>query len=44
MHDADFEDLLDMEDFFTERTVKAMTDTRRESDGHVRRRVVLDRS
>lgn len=27
MHDADFEDLLDMEDFFTERTVKAMTDT-----------------
>ncbi|WP_323004196.1 DUF2235 domain-containing protein [Denitromonas sp.] len=44
MSDSDFEDLLDMEDFFTERTVKAMTDTRRESEGHVRRRVVFDRS
>ncbi|MBT0963130.1 T6SS phospholipase effector Tle1-like catalytic domain-containing protein [Denitromonas iodatirespirans] len=42
MHDSDYEDLLDMEDFFTERTVKAMTDTRRESDGHVRCRVVFD--
>ncbi|HQU89055.1 T6SS phospholipase effector Tle1-like catalytic domain-containing protein [Denitromonas sp.] len=44
MHDSDYEDLLDMEDFSAERAVKSMTDTRRESDGHVRRRVVFDRS
>ncbi|NMF97752.1 DUF2235 domain-containing protein [Aromatoleum toluolicum] len=42
--DTDFEDLLDLEDFKTERTVKMMTTTRRESDGHVRRRVVFDKS
>ncbi|TVO67608.1 T6SS phospholipase effector Tle1-like catalytic domain-containing protein [Denitromonas ohlonensis] len=44
MQDSDYEDLLDMEDKITELTVKRMTDTRRESDGHVRRRVVFDRS
>lgn len=42
--DTDFEDLLDFEDFKTERAVKMMTTTRRESDGHVRRRVVFDKS
>lgn len=44
MHDSDYEDLLDMEDGATRLTVKFMTDTRRESEGHVRRRVVFDRS
>ena len=44
MADSDYEDLLDLEDSATETTVKLMTSTRRESDGHVRRRVVFDQS
>ena len=44
MTDRDYEDLLDLEGAATEATVKMMTSTRRESEGHVRRRVVFDRS
>lgn len=44
MTDGDFEDLLDLESASTEAVVKAMTATRRESDGHVRVRVVFDES
>lgn len=44
MTDGDFEDLLDLESASTEAVVKAMTATRRESDGHVRVRVVFDKS
>ena len=44
MRDSEYEDLLDLESIATELTVKMMTDTRRESDGHVRQRVVFDRS
>lgn len=44
MCDGDVEDLLDMEGAATGGVVKIMTSTRRESDGHVRRRVVFDKS
>ncbi|WP_084600398.1 T6SS phospholipase effector Tle1-like catalytic domain-containing protein [Aromatoleum toluclasticum] len=44
MTDGDFEDLLDLESASTEAVVKVMTTTRRESDGHLRVRVVFDRS
>lgn len=44
MTDGDFEDLLDLESASTEAVIKAMTATRRESDGHVRVRVVFDES
>lgn len=44
MSDGDYEDLLDMEDFFAEKTIRTMTATRRESEGHVRERVIFDKS
>lgn len=44
MRDSDVGDILDMEGAATGGVVKIMTSTRRESDGHVRRRVVFDKS
>lgn len=44
MRDSDVDDILDMEGAATGGVVKIMTSTRRESDGHVRRRVVFDKS
>lgn len=44
MHDSDVGDILDMEEAATGGVVKIMTSTRRESEGHLRRRVVFDKS
>lgn len=44
MRDSDVGDILDMEGAATGGVVKIMTSTRRESDGHLRRRVVFDKS
>lgn len=44
MRDADTADLHDMTDFVTSKAVKAITDTRREAEGHVRNRRVFDKS
>jgi len=42
--DADYDDLLDEEKFFAKETILSMTATRRESEGHVRERVIFDKS
>jgi hypothetical protein len=46
MRDADYEALLDMDGTMSKATVKwlGMTRTRRESEGHVRERVLFDHS
>lgn len=44
MHDADIADLRGMSTFASSLAVSAITDTRRESGGHVRRRRVFDKS
>jgi len=42
--DSDVPDLMSMEDVLTRTTLRMMTATRRESEGHVRARVIFDRS
>ena len=46
MTDADYKDLLEMDGFGNEVAVKwmGMSATRRESEGHVRERVIFDKS
>ena len=44
MRDSDVGDILDTEGATTGGVVKIMTSTRRESEGHIRRRVVFDKS
>ena len=44
MRDSDVGDILDTEGATTGGVVKVMTSTRRESEGHIRRRVVFDKS
>lgn len=44
MHDSDIKDLQDMSGGATGLAVRAITDTRRESGGHVRKRRVFDQS
>jgi hypothetical protein len=44
MSDADLVDLHDMAGFTTSTAIKTITDTRRESGGHIRNRRVFDRS
>lgn len=44
MHDSDIKDLYDMSSAATRVAVRAITDTRREGGGHVRKRRVFDKS
>jgi hypothetical protein len=44
MRDSDLQDLHDMSEWSSSVAVSAITDTRRESGGHVRRRRVFDKS